>query len=313
MPRMRHRIWWTKWNCTWRNRRKQGSRKNCIKKQNKKKNLLPWLLLAPSLLGVGIFTLIPFADVFRRSFQKAVGTGFVGLGNYRTVLDNQAFQLAAGNTGRFLFVCLPLLLVLSLFVALLLERLGRKGNLLKSGFLLPMAVPAASVVLFWQLFFDREGILNHILENFHIQGPDYMNSSGAFGVLVAVYIWKNLGYDMILWLSGLLGIPESLYEAARIDGAGEFQCFWYITRPLLVQTAFLTGTLSLVNAFKVFREAWMIAGNYPHDSIYMLQNLFNNWFTKLDMQKMTAGAVMLAAVLGIFLILCQKAEERWKQ
>lgn len=310
---MRHRIWWTKWNCTWRNRRKQGSRKNCIKKQNKKKNLLPWLLLTPSLLGVGIFTLIPFADVFRRSFQKAVGTGFVGLGNYRTVLDNQAFQLAAGNTGRFLFVCLPLLLGLSLFVALLLERLGRKGNLLKSGFLLPMAVPAASVVLFWQLFFDREGILNHILEIFHIQGPDYMNSSGAFGVLVAVYIWKNLGYDMILWLSGLLGIPESLYEAARIDGAGEVQCFWFITRPLLVQTAFLTGTLSLVNAFKVFREAWMIAGNYPHDSIYMLQNLFNNWFTKLDMQKMTAGAVMLAAVLGIFLILCQKAEERWKQ
>lgn len=313
MRRMRHRIWWTKWNCTWRNRRKQGSRKNCIKKQNKKKNLLPWLLLAPSLLGVGIFTLIPFADVFRRSFQKAVGTGFVGLGNYRTVLDNQAFQLAAGNTGRFLFVCLPLLLVLSLFVALILEKLGRKGNFLKSGFLLPMAVPAASVVLFWQLFFDREGILNHILENFHIQGPDYMNSSGAFGVLVAVYIWKNLGYDMILWLSGLLGIPESLYEAARIDGAGEVQCFWFITRPLLVQTAFLTGTLSLVNAFKVFREAWMIAGNYPHDSIYMLQNLFNNWFTKLDMQKMTAGAVMLAAVLGIFLILCQKAEERWKQ
>lgn len=310
---MRHRIWWTKWNCTWRNRRKQGSRKNCIKKQNKKKNLLPWLLLAPSLLGVGIFTLIPFADVFRRSFQKAVGTGFVGLENYRTVIENQAFRLAAGNTGKFLLICLPMLLCLSLFVALLLERLGRKGNLLKSGFLLPVAVPAASVVLFWQLFFEREGILNHLLENFHIQGPDYMNSLAAFGVLVTVYIWKNLGYDMILWLSGLLGIPESLYEAARIDGAGEVQCFWFITRPLLVQTAFLTGTLSLVNAFKVFREAWMIAGNYPHDSIYMLQNLFNNWFTKLDMQKMTAGAVMLAAVLGIFLILCQKAEERWKQ
>lgn len=313
MRRMRHRIWWTKWNCTWRNRRKQGSRKNCIKKQNKKKNLLPWLLLAPSLLGIGIFTLIPFADVFRRSFQKAVGTGFVGLENYRTVIENQAFRLAAGNTGKFLLICLPMLLCLSLFVALLLERLGRKGNLLKSGFLLPMAVPAASVVLFWQLFFEREGILNHLLENFHIQGPDYMNSPAAFGVLVTVYIWKNLGYDMILWLSGLLGIPESLYEAARIDGAGEVQCFWFITRPLLVQTAFLTGTLSLVNAFKVFREAWMIAGNYPHDSIYMLQNLFNNWFLKLDMQKMTAGAVMLAGVLGIFLILCQKAEERWKQ
>ena len=318
MPRKQHRICQIKWICTWRNKNREkkirpGTGRGYRRNPAGRKKFLPWILLAPSLLGVGIFTLIPFLDVFRRSFQKAVGTGFVGLENYRTVIDNQAFRLAAGNTGKFLLICLPLLLGLSLFFALLLERLGRKGNLLKSGFLLPMAVPAASVVLFWQLFFDRKGILNHSLENFHIQGPDYMNSSAAFGVLVAVYIWKNLGYDMILWLSGLLGIPDSLYEAARIDGAGEFQCFWYITRSLLVQTAFLTGTLSLVNAFKVFREAWMIAGNYPHDSIYMLQYLFNNWFLKLDMQKMTAGAVMLAAVLGIFLILCQKAEERWKQ
>lgn len=317
MPGKQHRIWQRKWNCTWRNKDREkkippGNRRGYKGSPAGRKKFLPWLLLAPSLLGVGIFTLIPFLDVLRRSFQKAVGTGFVGLENYRTVLDNQAFRLAAGNTGKFLFICLPLLLGLSLFFAILLERLGRKGNLLKSGFLLPMAVPAASVALFWQLFFDREGILNDILKHFYIQGPDYMNSPAAFGVLVAVYIWKNLGYDMILWLSGLLGIPDSLYEAARIDGGGELQCFWYITRPLLIQTAFLTGTLSLVNAFKVFREAWMVAGNYPHDSIYMLQNLFNNWFLKLDMQKMAAGAVMLAAVLGIFLILCQKAEERWK-
>lgn len=312
MHKKRPRIWWTKWPFTWRSRGKEGTPEASEKRSFSKERLRPWVLLAPSLLGVGIFNLIPFADVFRRSFQKAVGTGFVGLENYRTVLENQAFRLAAGNTGRFLLVCLPLLLGLSLFFALLLGKLGRKGNLLKSGFLLPMAVPAASVVLFWELFFDRQGILNDILKTFSIQGPDYMNSAGAFGVLVAVYIWKNLGYDMILWLSGLLGIPDSLYEAARMDGAGEVQCFWFITRPLLVQTAFLTGTLSLVNAFKVFREAWMIGGNYPHDSIYMLQNLFNNWFLKLDMQKMTAGAVMLAAVLGIFLILCQKAEERWK-
>ena len=82
----------------------------------------------------------------------------------------------------------------------------------------------------------------------------------------------------------------------------------YITCPLLLPTAFLTGILSLVNAFKVFREAWMIPGNYPHDSIYMLQNLFNNWFLKLDMQKMTAAAVMLAVVLGCIFIGSQKIE-----
>lgn len=277
---------------------------------SKKESWIPWVLLAPSLTGVGIFILIPFADVVRRSFFNAVGSEFVGLENYRGVLENEAFRLAAGNTVRFLIVCLPLLLGSSLFFGILLLNTGRKSGILKSGFLLPMAVPAGSVVLFWQLFFDQGGIPNEALQKFGVHGPDYMNTPKAFGVLVVVYIWKNLGYDMILWLSGLLGIPDSLYEAARMDGADGLKCFWHITCPLLIPTAFLTGILSLVNAFKVFREAYMIAGNYPHDSIYMLQHLFNNWFLKLDMQKMTAAAVMLAFILGLILIGSQKIEEK---
>lgn len=296
-------------------RKKQ--RKHWVKKWNftfpsKKESWIPWVLLAPSLTGVGIFILIPFADVVRRSFFNAVGSEFVGLENYRGVLENEAFRLAAGNTVRFLIVCLPLLLGSSLFFGILLLNTGRKSGILKSGFLLPMAVPAGSVVLFWQLFFDQGGIPNEALQKFGVHGPDYMNTPKAFGVLVVVYIWKNLGYDMILWLSGLLGIPDSLYEAARMDGADGLKCFWHITCPLLIPTAFLTGILSLVNAFKVFREAYMIAGNYPHDSIYMLQHLFNNWFLKLDMQKMTAAAVMLAFILGLILIGSQKIEEKWR-
>ena len=294
-------------------RKKQ--RKHWVKKWNftfpsKKESWIPWVLLAPSLTGVGIFILIPFADVVRRSFFNAVGSEFVGLENYRGVLENEAFRLAAGNTVRFLIVCLPLLLGSSLFFGILLLNTGRKSGILKSGFLLPMAVPAGSVVLFWQLFFDQGGIPNEALQKFGVHGPDYMNTPKAFGVLVVVYIWKNLGYDMILWLSGLLGIPDSLYEAARMDGADGLKCFWHITCPLLIPTACLTGILSLVNAFKVFREAYMIAGNYPHDSIYMLQHLFNNWFLKLDMQKMTAAAVMLAFILGLILIGSQKIEEK---
>ena len=294
-------------------RKKQ--RKHWVKKWNftfpsKKESWIPWVLLAPSLTGVGIFFFFFFADVVRRSFFNAVGSEFVGLENYRGVLENEAFRLAAGNTVRFLIVCLPLLLGSSLFFGILLLNTGRKSGILKSGFLLPMAVPAGSVVLFWQLFFDQGGILNEALQKFGVHGPDYMNTPKAFGVLVVVYIWKNLGYDMILWLSGLLGIPDSLYEAARMDGADGLKCFWHITCPLLIPTAFLTGILSLVNAFKVFREAYMIAGNYPHDSIYMLQHLFNNWFLKLDMQKMTAAAVMLAFILGLILIGSQKIEEK---
>lgn len=296
----------------WKKQRKHWVKKWNFTFPSKKESWIPWVLLAPSLTGVGIFILIPFADVVRRSFFNAVGSEFVGLENYRGVLENEAFRLAAGNTVRFLIVCLPLLLGSSLFFGILLLNTGRKSGILKSGFLLPMAVPAGSVVLFWQLFFDQGGIPNEALQKFGVHGPDYMNTPKAFGVLVVVYIWKNLGYDMILWLSGLLGIPDSLYEAARMDGADGLKCFWHITCPLLIPTAFLTGILSLVNAFKVFREAYMIAGNYPHDSIYMLQHLFNNWFLKLDMQKMTAAAVMLAFILGLILIGSQKIEEKWR-
>ena len=294
----------------WKKQRKHWVKKWNFTFPSKKESWIPWVLLAPSLTGVGIFILIPFADVVRRSFFNAVGSELVGLENYRGVLENEAFRLAAGNTVRFLIVCLPLLLGSSLFFGILLLNTGRKSGILKSGFLLPMAVPAGSVVLFWQLFFDQGGIPNEALQKFGVHGPDYMNTPKAFGVLVVVYIWKNLGYDMILWLSGLLGIPDSLYEAARMDGADGLKCFWHITCPLLIPTAFLTGILSLVNAFKVFREAYMIAGNYPHDSIYMLQHLFNNWFLKLDMQKMTAAAVMLAFILGLILIGSQKIEEK---
>lgn len=187
---------------------------------NKREKLIPWILLAPSLTGVSVFILIPFADVVRRSFLQAVGGRFVGLENYKNVLENTAFRLAAGNTVRFLAVCLPLLLGLSLLFGILLLQAGKRSSLLKSGFLLPMAVPAGSVVLFWQLFFDKNGILNEALQHFGGKGVDYMNTPKAFGVLVAVYLWKNLGYDMILWLSGLMGIPDSLYEAAKMDGAG---------------------------------------------------------------------------------------------
>ena len=294
----------------WKKQRKHWVKKWNFTFPSKKESWIPWVLLAPSLTGVGIFILIPFADVVRRSFFNAMGSEFVGLENYRGVLENEAFRLAAGNTVRFLIVCLPLLLGSSLFFGILLLNTGRKSGILKSGFLLPMAVPAGSVVLFWQLFFYQGGIPNEALQKFGVHGPDYMNTPKAFGVLVVVYIWKNLGYDMILWLSGLLGIPDSLYEAARMDGADGLKCFWHITCPLLIPTAFLTGILSLVNAFKVFREAYMIAGNYPHDSIYMLQHLFNNWFLKLDMQKMTAAAVMLAFILGLILIGSQKIEEK---
>lgn len=261
---------------------------------------------------MAVFVLAPFVDVVRRSFLDAMGERFAGLDNYRLVLENQAFRLAAGNTVKFLFVCIPLLLAVSLGCALLVNGAGRMGKFFKTTFLLPMAVPVASIVLLWKLFLDDDGYLNQTLAFFHLPAASWLGSPAAFGVLIFTYLWKNVGYDMLLWLAGLAAIPDEQYEAARVDGAGTFACFRYVTLPGLRPSLLVTSILSLVNAFKVFREAYLIAGDYPHESIYMLQHLFNNWFANLDMQKMSAAAVLVAIAVTAaiaFILRAQKGGE----
>ena len=178
-----------------------------------------YLFLIPSLAGTGGFVLIPFLDVIRRSFLRAVGNGFVGLENYRQVLENEAFCLAAGNTAGFMAVCIPLLLGMSLLLAVLVGRIKVLRYQMKAGFLLPMAIPAASVVVFFKLMFAGNGWLTGVVTHFGGTGKDWLGEGSAFWILTACYIWKNLGYNMILWLSGLLSIPEEQYEAARVQGA----------------------------------------------------------------------------------------------
>lgn len=265
-----------------------------------------WFIL-PSLLGVIVFIFLPFVDVVRRSFFGAVNGRWAGLDNYRSVLANRAFLLAAGNTARFSVVCLPLLIILSLFTAVFLQRYKTWGGWLKSAYLVPMAIPVASVVLLWRALFDRQGMLNGALSLLRIPGKDWMNSGTAFGVLVFSYIWKNLGYDIVLWMAGLSAIPDSLGEAARVDGANEWQCFFRITLPNLMPTLFTITVLSFLNSFKVFREAYLVAGNYPDESMYLLQHLFNNWFRDLDIDKMAAGAVLMSLVILALILLLQRA------
>ncbi|MBH1939604.1 sugar ABC transporter permease [Mobilitalea sibirica] len=275
-----------------------------------KENRKAWAFLAPSFLGVIFFVLIPFSDAIKRSFKEAMGGKFVGMDNYMNVLHNEAFRIAAQNTSRFIIICVPILLLLSLVLAVMINNLKKHRSFFKTSFLIPLAIPVSSVVFLWKVVFHQNGLLNGALSVIGLEGYDWM-STKAFPVLVFSYIWKNIGYDMVLWLAGLDGISQTMYEAAAVDGANAWKKFWYITLPGLLPTVFIVTVLSILNSFKVFREAYLIAGAYPRDNnIYMLQHLFNNWFTKLDIQKMSAAAVMLALIIVAIILILQRIDTK---
>lgn len=291
-------------------RQKQSKRHPSIWQNKFRESRYAWAgFLLPSFLGVCIFVLVPFLDVVRRSFLTAVTEEWSGVRNYQTVFSNQAYILAVKNTVRFTAVCLPLLIGIGLFLAVQLSRL-QKMQMIKSMFLFPMAMPAATVVLIWKMFFARQGFLNGglLAAGLLPEGSffDFMGTKAAFWVLVFSYLWKNLGYTIVLWLAGIFSVSADLTEAAKVDGASERQCFWRVIFPNLKGSLYTITVLSFLNSFKVFREAYLVAGSYPHESMYLLQHLFNNWFVNLELDKMAAAAVCVGAVLFAAILVLQK-------
>ena len=267
------------------------------------------MFLLPGFLGICVFVVLPFADSLRRSVFGAFTGRFCGLDNYRAVAGNEAFRLAAKNTALFTAVCLPILIVLSFLTACLISKL-RVMRLLRSLLLFPLAVPTAALVLVWRLLFDDHGIINGMLADAGISTVSFLDSGAAFWVLVGSYIWKNLGYTVLLWLTGILSISDSFCEAAEVDGANRFQILTRVILPNLRPTAYTITIISFLGSFKVFREAYLVAGAYPHESIYLLQHLFNNWFANMEFDKMAAAVVPVFGIILIAVTLLRRAWDR---
>ncbi|WP_079418194.1 carbohydrate ABC transporter permease [Paenibacillus ferrarius] len=249
--------------------------------------------LAPSLAGFAVFYLIPFGQSVLNSFQDRLGGGFT-LSNYEELLLSSSFQKAASNTFWFTAISVPILVVVSLLLALLLNQRIFFRNWLRTAYVLPLVVPVASIVLVWQILFDWNGALNAGMEYFGFSRHDWMKSEWAGLVIVLVYVWKNIGYNVILFLAGLQNIPDHYYEIAGLEGAGPVRKLVGITLTYLTPTTFLVVLMSVLNSFKVFRETYLVAGAYPHDRIYMMQHYMNNMFLSLDVQKVSSAAVLMA-------------------
>lgn len=238
--------------------------------------------------------------------MTAVTKEAAGLKNYRLIFTNSAFWLAVRNTFRFTLVCIPLLVALGLVIALAMGSI-RHMQAVKSLYLFPLAMPTAAVAVVWKMVFYEKGFLNKYLEQLGAGGGvDYIGGDAAFYVLAGTYIWKNLGYTIVLWLAGIMGVNGDIMEAARVDGAGPMQRLWHVLLPNLKGSLYIIVVISFLNSFKIYREAYLVAGAYPHDSIYMLQHLFNNWFVNLDLDKMAAAAVVCTLFFLVFILLLQR-------
>lgn len=268
--------------------------------------------LGPSLLGVGLFYIIPFGVVVYYSLiNNPIQREFVGLENFSALFKNAAFRQAAHNTLTFSAIAVPAAVILSLLLALALEcRIPMKSQL-RTFFLSPLMVPVASVVLIWQVLFHYNGALNSILGLVGDARIDWFNSEWGMLPVVLLYLWKNLGYNMILFMAALANIPRDLLEVATIEGASPAYRFFAIKLRYLSPTLLFVTIFSMINSFKVFREVYLLTGDYPYETLYMLQHYMNNMFERLDYQKLSAAAVVMAIALVIIIALLFYAEYRF--
>ncbi|GKX65053.1 carbohydrate ABC transporter permease [Inconstantimicrobium mannanitabidum] len=281
-------------------------------KLRNKEAMAGYFFIAPSIIGYLIFFGVPFIISLYFCFTKGIGdVEYVGFQNFIDLLSSETFQLAAKNTLYFNVVSVPLNLCISLVMAVVLNSKLKGISYFRTIFVMPLVIPSASVVLVWQIFFHSSGVLNDFLSIFGYKSTDWLNSPWAFNILVLFYIWKNCGYNIIIFLAGLNSISQHYYEAAYIDGCGKFKSFCKITIPMLMPTTFFVFVFSIINSFKVYREAFMLGGNYPHSSIYMLQHFMNNNFYNLNYQRLSTAAFLVFIFIALLVYILLKFEKRY--
>ena len=276
-----------------------------------KRELISWFFLLPSLIGVFVFFVAPFMVITAYSFMNnPVQKEFVGFSNFVNVWNNEAFRKAGLNTLNFSFTAVPLAVLLSLILAVVMESRIPFKSFFRSSFLSPLMVPTASIVLIWQVMFHQNGIVNNFLSVFGQDKIDWLKSDKAYIVIVALFPWKNLGYNMILFMSALASIPKDLLEVAALENANKLQVFWIVKVRYMSSTILFVAIMSLISSFKVFREVYLMTGDYPYQTLYMLQHFMNNTFASLDYQKLSAAAIIMFIVVTV-LVYAMYAVENW--
>lgn len=260
-----------------------------------------WLFLTPAVIMLGIFLLWPIAYLFYLSFTAgsftAAGITWVGLKNYWRLLLNPDFWQVLGNTIYFTLATVIPSLIIPLGLAVLLNRTALQG-LLRSAYFLPSITSLVAAGLGFRWLFQTEGPVNALLSFMGIEPIRWLGSSTwAMPVLILLSIWKQLGFNMVVFLAGLQTIPPSRYEAAQLDGANAWQQFWYITLPGLRPTLIFAAITTAIFTLRSFEQVYVITGGGPLNSTNVLvYYIYQEAFAQFDFGYAAAAATVLLAV-----------------
>jgi multiple sugar transport system permease protein len=252
-----------------------------------------WFFVGPALLAIGIFFFIPviaalllsFTDFDIYSLGNFAYARFIGLKNYLQLIQDPVFWKALKNTLYFLLLGGPLSIAVSLAAALMLQsKLVKYKGLFRTAYFAPVVTTLVAVAVVWRfVYHPRFGILNYLLSWFGIPAVDWLGDPNwAMPAIILMAVWKNFGYNMIIFVAGLQNIPDELYEAASIDGAGKMQQFVRITIPMLAPTTLFITVITMIGYFQLFAEPYVMTQGGPLNStlsvvLLMYQQGFRWW------------------------------------
>lgn len=270
-----------------------------------KRTTLTWLFLAPTLIGLGLFTFLPIvASLLLAFFRWDIITApkFVGFDNFVDIATDPVIRVSFGNTLLFVVVAVALQLAVALGLAVLVG--GRLPRLVRSFFrsvlFFPLILSAASVsIIMSYLFNENFGQVNHLLNLLGIGNVPWLTSGGgARVVVVLVYVWQNFGFSFLLFLGGLASIPKEVHEAGQVDGASSWQQFWRITFPLLSPTTLVASVMAIIAALQIFDQPYVLTRGGPGDfTRTAVMVIYESAFKQLEFGRASAVGIVLTIII----------------
>jgi len=285
--------------------------------KDRKETAAGYLFLLPALGGILVFILGPVVAAIALSFTKwdlLTPAKFIGLSNYQELIQDPMFRKVMLNTLIFTGASVPLSLILSLGLALALNQKIKGIVIFRTIYFLPVVSSMVAVSLVWRwLYNPNYGLLNYFLNLLHLPSVNWLfSTTWAMPAVILMSVWKGLGYNMVIFLAGLQGIPQMYYESAKIDGAGKFQAFKNITLPLLSPTTFFVLVISIISSFQVFDQIFvMTSGGPAHATEVIIYYIYHNAFQIFRMGYASALAFCLFIIIFALTLLQIRLSKRW--